>query len=246
MAKLTSNPFSYDQRAPSRQESHRGPGLPGKAIGAAGCRQKFLSYFPGGFADPKYLSWERGYKWTAHQKWQESLNPERFQDLLSRKKYSTIASLALGIESTTHLLFSFEKMAIRDALRRSEAARTFAIGLHRFLEGSADDPHNFERWCRLVEGLPRKQSRVFTWPVVTVFGFLARPDQHFYFKPTVTRNAVLRYGLELPYQSKPGWSTYGPLLDLVHRVRRDLRDLRPRDMIDLQSFLWVQGSDEYP
>jgi hypothetical protein len=29
-------------------------------------------------------------------------------------------------------------------------------------------------------------------------------------------------------------------------VRRDLRDLRPRDMIDLQSFIWVQGSDEYP
>jgi len=29
-------------------------------------------------------------------------------------------------------------------------------------------------------------------------------------------------------------------------VRRDLRDLRPRDMIDIQSFLWVQGSDEYP
>ena len=28
-------------------------------------------------------------------------------------------------------------------------------------------------------------------------------------------------------------------------VRRDVRDLRPRDMIDLQSFIWVQGSDEY-
>ena len=28
-------------------------------------------------------------------------------------------------------------------------------------------------------------------------------------------------------------------------VREDLADLRPRDMIDLQSFLWVQGSDEY-
>jgi len=28
-------------------------------------------------------------------------------------------------------------------------------------------------------------------------------------------------------------------------VRRDLRDLKPRDMIDIQSFLWVQGSDEY-
>ena len=32
---------------------------------------------------------------------------------------------------------------------------------------------------------------------------------------------------------------------LAETVRRDLRDLKPRDMIDLQSFIWVQGSDEY-
>ena len=41
-------------------------------------------------------------------------------------------------------------------------------------------------------------------------------------------------------------SKLGRLLDLVQWVRRDLSDLRPRDMIDLQSFLWVQASDEYP
>jgi hypothetical protein len=28
-------------------------------------------------------------------------------------------------------------------------------------------------------------------------------------------------------------------------VPRDVRDLKPRDMIDIQSFFWVQGSDEY-
>ena len=33
---------------------------------------------------------------------------------------------------------------------------------------------------------------------------------------------------------------------LARTVRRDLRELRPRDMIDIQSFLWIQGSDEYP
>jgi hypothetical protein len=28
-------------------------------------------------------------------------------------------------------------------------------------------------------------------------------------------------------------------------VKRDLRDLRARDLIDIKSFLWIQGSDEY-
>ena len=35
-----------------------------------------------------------------------------------------------------------------------------------------------------------------------------------------------------------------PFLELAALVKRDLADLRPRDMIDIQSFLWVQGSDE--
>ena len=35
------------------------------------------------------------------------------------------------------------------------------------------------------------------------------------------------------------------LLAFANRVRDDVRDLKPRDMIDIQSFIWVQGSDEY-
>jgi hypothetical protein len=46
------------------------------------------------------------------------------------------------------------------------------------------------------------------------------------------------------YQSQPSWETYASLLSLARAVRRDLRDLQPRDMIDIQSFLWVQGSEE--
>ncbi len=39
--------------------------------------------------------------------------------------------------------------------------------------------------------------------------------------------------------------SYASLLEFAEQVRRDTRDLRPRDMIDLQSFIWVLGSDEY-
>jgi hypothetical protein len=80
---------------------------------------------------------------------------------------------------------------------------------------------------------------------VTVFGFIARPDTHFFLKPNVTRIAARRYGYELGYQSRPAWPAYASALGFAETVRRDLRDLRPRDMIDLQSFIWVQGSTEY-
>lgn len=81
---------------------------------------------------------------------------------------------------------------------------------------------------------------------MTVWGFIAQPKTHFFLKPNVTRRAAAAYGFDFHYQSKPNSETYANLLELAATLRRDLRDLRPRDMIDLQSFLWVQGSDEYP
>ncbi len=61
----------------------------------------------------------------------------------------------------------------------------------------------------------------------------------------VTRRAALEYGFDFDYHSRPNWATYQSLLAFAGQVRRDQADLRPRDMIDLQSFIWVQGSDEY-
>ena len=66
-----------------------------------------------------------------------------------------------------------------------------------------------------------------------------------YLKPLVTKRAAERYGFEFEYSSKPQWSTYASLLEFARIVSRDVRDLRPRDQIDIQSFIWVQGSDEY-
>ncbi len=94
--------------------------------------------------------------------------------------------------------------------------------------------------------MPRRQTRVLTWPLATVFGFLAEPNEHSFLKPKVTRQAAKRYGYDFPYQSRPTAETYLAYLAFCARVRRDLRDLKPRDYIDLQSFLWTLGSEEYP
>jgi hypothetical protein len=47
------------------------------------------------------------------------------------------------------------------------------------------------------------------------------------------------------YQSRPNWDAYTNLLEFARAVRRDVSAMRPRNLIDIQSFLWVQGSDEY-
>ena len=212
----------------------------------AKARRKFLRYFKGGFRDATYVEWERAYKETAHELWAQQLAASELRRLLRQRAYAEIAGRAVRIESRTNLLFSFEKMALRDGVREPAGARMFAQALFELLHGKGDERRRFDAWCEALSALPRKQTRVLTWPAATVFPFIAQPDRHFFFKPGVTRRALTACGLELDYRSRPSFETYAALLELVQRVRAGLRDLRPRDMIDLQSFLWVQGSDEYP
>ena len=209
------------------------------------CRRKFLKYFPGGFADETYLDWERNYKWNAHQQWQTVLNQNAFRTLLRDGAHADIAARAVRIESRTNLLFSFEKMALRDAVRSPEGSRAFADGLYHFLFGGGNDEVRFNRWRDAVAALPRLQTRVLTWPALTVFGFIAQPDRHIFLKPNVTRIAAKHYGFDFEYHSKPVWPTYASLLAFANTVMRDQRDLAPKDLIDAQGFIWVQGSDEY-
>jgi hypothetical protein len=232
-----------DNGRPSSSRSGRQP----KSAGAQRCRRKFLRFFPGGFRDETYLDWERDYKWETHERWEEALGREVFRGLLREGAFAEIAARAVRVEQRSRhsMIFSFEKMALRDAVKPEDGARAFAEGLYEFLHGESNIERRFERWVETVAALPRKQTRVLTWPLVTVFGFIAQPDVHVFLKPNVTRAAAREYGFDFRYTSRPCWETYAQLLEFAGTIRHDLSDLEPRDMIDIQSFMWVQGSDEY-
>ncbi len=217
-------------------------------LGAAACRRRFELFYPEGFADNAYVVAERAPKERAHLEWQRDLGPNDFRKLLARGEYRQIAALALRVEARTSLLFSFEKMALRDALRTPSGARLFAHELYAFLHGRGSARRRFEDWVQALGDLPCPRARVQTWPVVTLFGFLARPDRHLFLKPRVTRKAARAYGFDLPYQPLPSWRVYESVLTFAAIIRRDLErqpGLRARDMIDVQSFIWVQAAPEY-
>ncbi|MEJ7931556.1 hypothetical protein WG922_16400 [Ramlibacter sp. AN1015] len=217
-------------------------------LGAARCRRKFELYYPDGFGDEAYLIAERSHKERAHLEWDAELGPHTLRKLLARGEYRQIADAALRVESRTNLLFSFEKMALRDALRPPAGARLFAHELYAFLWGRGSPQRRFEDWVQALSELPRARGRVLTWPVATAFGFIARPDRHLFLKPRVTRTAARAYGFDLPYDPTPSWRVYEGLMTFGAIIRRDLDrrlGLRARDMIDVQSFIWVQGAQEY-
>jgi hypothetical protein len=217
-------------------------------LGAARCRRKFELFYPGGFEDDTYLVAERSVRERAHLEWEGELGPAAYRKLLARGEFRQIADAAVRIESRTSLLFSFEKMALRDAVKTPAGARLFATELYAFLYGHGTAQRRFNDWLEALADLPQPGSRVLTWPVATVFGFIARPDRHLFLKPRVTRKAAQAYGYDLAYHSRPSWPQYQNLLTFAAVMRRDL-DRRPgfkaRDMYDLQAFICVQGAPEY-
>lgn len=210
------------------------------------CLKKFLFYFKKGFTDPKYIAWEREYKWYAHKSFQEQLNKKEYERLLENKEYDSISAIAVKIESKTNLLFSFEKMALRDAIKTDEGARIFATGLFNYIYGGESLQKRFESFCTAISLLPRIQTRVLTWPVVTVFGFIGNPKEHIFLKPRVTKEAAAKYQFPFLYNSKPNWQTYQSLLSFAAKIKSETSSYQPKDNIDAQSFIWVMGSEEYP
>jgi hypothetical protein len=78
------------------------------------------------------------------------LNQDAYSALLREGNYAEIALRAVRIEARTNLIFSFEKMALRDAVKPEAGARMFATGLYDFLHGKGRMQERFERWCDVV------------------------------------------------------------------------------------------------
>jgi len=135
---------------------------------------------------------------------------------------------------------------LRDAVKTAAGAKNFALGLFEYLYGRGSLQQRFENFVQVIGQLPRTQTRVLTWPLVTVFGFIGNPNEHIFLKPRVTQAAALKYKFDFYYKSQPTWKTYQSLLNFSEQVKNDTKDLHPRDQIDIQSFIWVTGSEEYP
>jgi len=216
--------------------------LPRERVTFEQAKDLFLKHFPLGFEDPAYIgdrnSGERQYKWIAHEYWVERLGGNRFQELLSSDLTELVTETERCI-SKVNLLYVTETAAFRDALRVESAARKFLTTLARLLEADEVCEDVFRPYAEAIRDLPADRGRVATWPVATILPFLAQPDRHMFLKPEVTQNAAGALGFHLNYRAEPNWLTYSRLLKMAHIYREKLAAWKPRDLIDVQSFIYV-------
>lgn len=202
-------------------------------------RCRFLERYPLAFEDKRYLEEEREYKWRAHELFLERLGHGQLTELLSNGNLKEIAQ-RLNRIAHVNLLSPYEQMGFGDALTDESATREFATALDAVLSAETVQRSVYQRYLECVSTLPKTgKASVATWPIATLFPYLAQPDRHMFLKPQTTKEAADSLAFDLHYDSTLNWSTYEALLRMGKTYMDQLADLAPRDYIDVQSFIWV-------
>lgn len=210
-------------------------------------QRRFSEIFPRRFQDPTYIEWERTYKVEANGLWNALLGERELARLLRERAYREIGARAIAVYARPklNLLALYEWMALREALADPAGARRFAPALQDLVYGRGPFRARFERFADTLDALPQRGTGLCKWPVATLYPFVALPDEHLIVKPNLMKRAAATFGADLKYASRPSWDTYAAVMDLAGGLRSALAPWRPRDLIDIQGFIWVTHSDEY-
>lgn len=198
-------------------------------VGFDGARNRFLRFFPGGFHSSEYEERERGYKVAAKAKLDREAPVEK------AAAGNGFGEAVLSVFRATNLLSPFEKTRLQEVLR-GPAADRFVQAAARFALGETTPALlDMERALK-----PHDNAK---WTVVTYLPFLWRPEIHMFLKPEATKDFAVRVGHRFAsdYEPRLAVPVYESLLDLAVRTADELSELKPRDRIDVQSFIWVVG-----
>ncbi len=166
---------------------------------------------------------------------------EQVKALLAVGDVAAVISSAVPILSSAGLVARFESAALHDAMRDKAAAQTFYEALFRLLEAPEPDGEAFDSYAATLAGLPAERGRVATWPNATAPLYLAQPERFLFLKPEVTRAAAEALAFDLHYEPQVNWTTYSALLRMGSIYLELLRPMGARDLIDVQTFIFVIG-----
>jgi len=197
--------------------------------------ERFLVTHPEGFSAARFVKDEREACVRAHQFCIQLLGEPEMAELIAEQRYLDICDRARHVESMTTLLTKTEKALFYGALDTPVNQKLFALGLAELLYGTDSDELRFRSFVHTLYLL-----EINRWPFATLFGFIRFPLENAFIKPTVTQNAARALCWRISYKPEPNWRSYTAVLRLYNHVRMSLVEegLLPRDMIDVQSFLW--------
>ncbi len=207
--------------------------------------EQFLKFFPLGFNDPKYNGGdgdERKYKEDAHKLMVELLNQDTYSSLLQQSNYQELIDRIKKVINKTNLISPYEKIWLTNGINQEINQKDFAASLFSLLYATSNIKERFEDFSKILSKIGAAK-----WPIATYFLFIRFPETHMFLKPIVTQEAASTLNQEINYKPELNWLTYSQVLSLAERISTKLKsdggdNLNPRDMIDVQSFIWVVAS----
>lgn len=186
------------------------------------------------FDSGHYLEDERTYKLAAVARLRDLLSEERLRGAIKRSDFATAHADIRRAYAGNNLLNQWDVLPIVNA-----PAEALVRALYDLLYGSGPFERRFDAW---VGVLSSQGPRV--WPAATYFLMLHNPETDILVKPTPFKALLRSLGRAAEWPTRPDARSYRELIDLAQLLYQRLRPLGARDMIDVQSFIWIVRDDE--
>jgi hypothetical protein len=189
----------------------------------------------GTFDNPEYLAWEPNYKRAAAARMRELLAKDRLGEQIAQGRFEDAkADIKHACEGTysgqqNNLLNQWDRLPIYNA-----PAEELARGLYALLYGSALFPGRFAPWIDLLA-----REKQTCWPAATYFLMLHQPDRHIFIKSTPFNKLLGSLQSPIVWATRPNPAKYAEFQRLGRELLEALKPLGAKDMIDVQSFVWI-------
>ncbi|MCZ7664807.1 MAG: hypothetical protein M5U22_18645 [Thermoleophilia bacterium] len=197
-----------------------------------------------GFADPRFVKDERGYKDAAAALAVSLLGRESLRELIEEGRHDQLVGRIRQVAQATNLLF----LAVpRDGdlallFREELDLSSFAEALFDLLHGDGSGPERLDRFVTYTSSrnLPTK------WALPTYLLMLLHPETEFFVKPQATKWFLEQMDAGFDIAFRPTMEAYEGILGLVESLKVDLAEYGPSDLVDIQSYVWVAYSGRTP
>ena len=243
-----SEPHDWEQEADAAAlrkarvtNSDRKVDPPGKAHLLALVRSRFPGWL--GFRDPRFDGGrydEVKYKLATAEKARELLSEHSLRGMIGAGKHSEMIERLKMVGRDTNLLFRpYSAGGDLDLLYHESLDHgKFCEAFLNLLYGDGDVPERLDRYSEQVKslGLPPNANR---WAMPTYFLFFLSPNEEVLIKPRTVRTLLEfgEWGGTLGVE--PSGNEYSQVRRAYSELREALEEYGPRDMIDVQGFVWV-------
>lgn len=200
--------------------------------------ERFMENYPDGFEDASFIKATRETNALGHKFCAQLLSQEELSRLIEEGCFEAVCDRARHVESTANLLTKSERKMLSEALETPACQKLFSIALADLLYGTETEEARFKHFLRTLGILHLNK-----WPFATLFSFIRHPQQYAFVKPSAIQKAAKALCWRINYKPEPNWKTYDAIIRLYSYVRTNLLEegMMPRDLSDVQSFIWLIG-----